>query len=183
MSTEQPQPAGAPHPTTALEKHVAFFDKDGDGYIRASETFAGFRKIGFNVVVSVFAAFLFHIAFSWITMGYPDLFFRIRVKSIRLAKHGSDSEIFTSEGDFDEARFDEANTQPPHTQISWSETMRFVRSSRNAFDPVGSIIALGEWSTLFLLISTKDGVMKKEDVRGVFDGTLFYHLTKETGKT
>jgi hypothetical protein len=41
---------------TPLQRHVAFFDRDKDGVIYASETYEGFRAIGAGVPLSAFSA-------------------------------------------------------------------------------------------------------------------------------
>ncbi|KAJ8518903.1 hypothetical protein ONZ45_g4077 [Pleurotus djamor] len=168
-------------PMSALEKHVAFFDKDGDGYVYPVDTFNGFRELGFKMSFSILSAILIHLLFSWITMRFPDPLLRIRVDNITKVKHGSDSEIYTSRGDFDENRFEysfNANTQPPHTQISWKEVEGFLNTNKNAYDPVGRAQAQAEWKALFKAIG-KDGFMRKEDLRAFYDGTLFYRLAEE----
>ena len=67
--------------------------------IAPGDTYAGFRRLGFNVALSAAAAIMIHGAMSPATAdgrGFPlnpAKFLRIYVDDIHLAKHGSDSEV------------------------------------------------------------------------------------------
>ncbi|XP_010271382.1 PREDICTED: probable peroxygenase 3 [Nelumbo nucifera] len=50
---------------TALQKHVAFFDRNKDGLIYPWETFEGFRAIGCGIPLSVAAAIFINGVLSW----------------------------------------------------------------------------------------------------------------------
>jgi peroxygenase len=62
------EPTPAPEQkATALQKHVQFFDADGDGRVTWSETYRGFRSLGFNFVASVFAACVINFSMAFAT--------------------------------------------------------------------------------------------------------------------
>ncbi|KAG9223447.1 hypothetical protein PLEOSDRAFT_1095851 [Pleurotus ostreatus PC15] len=166
---------------TPLEKHTAFFDTDGDGIIWPLDTFAGCRAIGFNLLTAALSAIIIHSGLSWATMRFPDPLFRLRVDKMEKAMHGSDSTSYTAQGDFDETRFDhtfELYTQPPHTSMSFGEVITMLNGQRNAYDFFGSFAALFEWLAMYLLLWPADGLMKKEDIRAIYDGSLFYTLAQ-----
>ncbi|KAF4584634.1 hypothetical protein EYR40_004623 [Pleurotus pulmonarius] len=166
---------------TALEKHTAFFDTDGDGIIWPMDTFVGCRAIGFNLLMATLAAIIIHSGLSWATMRFPDPLFRLSVDNMKKAMHGSDSTTYTAQGDFDETRFNrtfELYTQPPHTSMSLGDIITMLNGQRNAYDFFGSFAALFEWLAMYLLLWPADGFMKKEDVRAIYDGTLFYNLAQ-----
>lgn len=54
-------------------------------------------------------------------------------------KHGSDSESYTTTGEFDESRFTSIfnmYSQPPHDKLSFVEGVRMIHGNMNPFDPV-----------------------------------------------
>jgi hypothetical protein len=56
------------------------------------------------------------------------------------AKHGSDTEAYTSSGEFDAKRFDyifNIYSQPPHNALSFQEGVQMIHGNMNVFDPVG----------------------------------------------
>lgn len=52
---------------SVLQQHVAFFDRDDNGIIFPSETFAGMRALGFNAVTAFFIAAFFNSVLSYCT--------------------------------------------------------------------------------------------------------------------
>jgi hypothetical protein len=107
--------ANAHRTQTVLQQHVAFFDGDGDGIIWPTDTYRGFRALGFHAVLAALAAVIIHTAFSYPTlprpvtlpMSVPDPCFRLYTASIHRCKHGSDSGAFDNEGRFIPQRFED----------------------------------------------------------------------------
>ncbi|TFK38729.1 Caleosin [Crucibulum laeve] len=166
---------------TALQRHVAFFDGDDDGIIWPSDTYKGFREIKFGIFLSVLSALGIHIGFSYLTWGsiLPDPFFRLKIRYMHKAKHGSDSESYTKIGEFDETRFSyvfDMYSKPPHTHLSFNEILRMMRGNRGPYDPFGWLAAL-EWVAVYIMLWPEDGRMKREDVKGVYDGSIFYTIS------
>jgi len=105
--------APAQHPlyakSSALQKHTGFWDRDKDGVIYLSETYAGFRALGFNALLSIWSAIGFHVLHvSYPTQGswLPDPRFPVHVGRIDSAKHGSDTGTYTHEGGFNKQAFE-----------------------------------------------------------------------------
>ena len=176
----RPQP---PHPT-ALQQHVSFWDQDGDSIITPVDIYLGFRSLGFCIAFSILAL-LIPVFFSYPTRlahSYiPDPFFRIYTSSIHKAKHGSDTGVYDSDGHvrlllFDElfARFDRSGTGSLGSRELWD----LVRKDRVAADPAGWSFAMMEWSTTWLLLQ-RDGRVEKEDLRAIYDGSLFWRIREE----
>ncbi|KAF5356092.1 hypothetical protein D9756_004388 [Leucocoprinus leucothites] len=167
-----------------LQEHVAFFDKDRDGIIWPTDTLYGLRDLGFGYFWTIVGTLTIHLTFSWITWGSipPDPYFRLKVNRIHKAKHGSDTEVYTGTGEFDPDRFEYMwymYTEKPHTHITINETMRMVRGDLNPFDPFGWFCATFEWIPLFILLDPADGKMAKDDVKAVYDGSLFWRIAEQ----
>ncbi|KAF5356093.1 hypothetical protein D9756_004387 [Leucocoprinus leucothites] len=165
-----------------LQGHVAFFDRDNDGIIWPSDTFIGLREIRFSLFWTIVAVLVIHGGFSYMTWGswLPDPFFRLKIKRMHRAKHGSDSESYTTTGEFDEKRFNaifEMYSQPPHNKLSFTEGVRMIHGNMNPFDPFGWTAAVFEWWATYYLLWPEDGYLRKEDVREVYDGSIFYKLS------
>jgi len=169
---------------SVLQQHVAFFDKDQDGIIYPSDTYKGFRAIGFNVLFSLFAAVIINVAFSYYTLpGWiPSLKFPIYVDNIHRAKHGSDTEVYDTEGRFDPAKFDAIFSKyaiKHKDKLTFSEIQCMLTGNRNSNDLIGWVAAELEWVALYLIAKNKNGLVEKETIRRMFDGSLFEALAKQ----
>ncbi|KAF9449328.1 Caleosin-domain-containing protein [Macrolepiota fuliginosa MF-IS2] len=159
---------------TALQNHVSFFDRDEDGIIWPSDTMIALRELGFGLFWTVFGMMSIHLAFSWITWGtiIPDPFFRLKVNRMHKAKHGSDTEIYTTTGVFDDNRFNymfDMYTQEPHMHMTLGEMFTMLQGDRNPYDPFGWVCAFFEWFPTYIMLNPEDGKMKREDVKAVYD--------------
>lgn len=69
---------------------MLFWDLDADGIIWPSDTYRGFRRLGFNVAFSFVAIFVINGGFSYPTrLGtslIPDPFFKVYIDDIHKAK-------------------------------------------------------------------------------------------------
>jgi len=54
--------------------------------------------------------------------------------------------------------------------------MRQLKGQRVTADPFGWIASFFEWFATYLLLWPDDGVMKKDDIRRIFDGSIFYEI-------
>ena len=48
-------------------------------------------------------------------------------------------------------------------------------------DPVGWGAAIFEWLATWILLWPHDGVIRKDDVRAIYDGSIFWRIAKERG--
>ncbi|KAJ7867013.1 Caleosin related protein-domain-containing protein [Mycena olivaceomarginata] len=166
-----------------LQSHVAFFDADQDGTIWPTDTYNGFREIGFGVFFASLAMVFIHLGFSWFTgvTLLPDPFFRIQIAGIQNALHGSDTGTFTQTGDLDQARFDYVfalYSAPPHTHMTFKEGVRMVHRNRNMWDFFGWFASACDWAATYLLLWPEDGCVAKQDVHDILDGSLFPKLAQ-----
>lgn len=174
-----------PHrPLTMLQKHVLFWDRDCDGIIWPWQIYQGFRELGFNVIYSI-GSLLIPVFFSYPTrLGHswvPDPFFRIYFDTGNKSKHGSDSGIYTFDGEFNEDRFNEMFDYFDVDGVgglSADEMWALWKKNRCSWDPWGWCFAFMEWSTTWLLLQ-KDGRVWKDDFRACYDGTIFWKISSE----
>ncbi|KAL9629092.1 MAG: hypothetical protein Q9204_005475 [Flavoplaca sp. TL-2023a] len=190
---------------TALQLHVAFWDYNNDSIITPTEIYSGFRDLGFCIPFSL-GGLLINIFFSYpTTLGHswlPDPLFRIYTDSIHKAKHGSDTGVYSSDGNlrlmlFDEVfekmdsssaevptRFDNTTrleTDRREPSLGVGDLFRLHAKNRVAADPAGWSFAAMEWWTTWLLLQ-RDGRLWKEDLRSLYDGTLFWRIREEREK-
>ncbi|KAK9350930.1 Caleosin related protein-domain-containing protein [Lipomyces doorenjongii] len=187
-STEHPQgtkPWASQHKNyTVLQQHILFWDRDQDGQIYPVDIYRGFRDLGFNIIFSILAAVIISIGISYPTRlahSYlPDPFFRIYVDSIHKAKHGSDSGVIDNEGRFVPQNFENlfakyAKEDKSRSSLTLSELFLLMHGQRSVLDPFGWCASILEFSTTWLLIQ-KDRKIQKEDLRKVYDGSLFWDI-------
>ncbi|KAF8445353.1 Caleosin related protein-domain-containing protein, partial [Terfezia claveryi] len=168
---------------TVLQQHVAFFDRDKDGIIWPQDTYIGFRRIGFNILVSILAAFIIHLNLSFRTVPgvLPDPLFRIWLDNIHKTKHGSDTNTYDSEGRFSPQHFEDYFAKYSSTKkgLTYRDFLRGWNSNRRLFDPVGWCSEFLEWTATYLLLWPEDGIMRKEDIRRMYDGSLFWEIAEK----
>ncbi|PON70315.1 Caleosin-related [Parasponia andersonii] len=167
-----------------LQKHAAFFDLNHDGLIYPWETFQGFRKIGSGIALSTIATLFINITLSGKTRPgkCPNLLFPIEIKNIQRGKHGSDSGAYDSEGRFVPSKFEEIFAKHAHTHpdaLTGKEVRQLLRANRTGNFLNGWVGATAEWFVLFILAKDKNGLLTKDTVRAVYDGSLFERLEKE----
>jgi len=133
-----------------LEQHVSFFDRDGDGIIWPGDTFRGFHELGYHVFWCIVAVFVIHSGFSYFTSEswIPDPLFRLTVKNMHRAKHGSDTGSYDTEGRFIPYKFEEIFSKYDKDGkggLTFMEGMRMIRGNRMIADPTGWTAAFFEW--------------------------------------
>ncbi|KAI9793011.1 MAG: hypothetical protein M1835_007504 [Candelina submexicana] len=172
---------------TALQQHVLFWDRNGDGIITPPDIYIGFRSLGFSIPYSV-AGLLINLFFSYPTrLAYsylPDPLFRIYIPSIHKAKHGSDTGIYSSDGHFRPFLFEELFDKFDESGqggLGVNELFALLSKDRVAADPAGWSFAFMEWGTTWLLLQ-RDGRVWKEDLRQAYDGSLFYRIRDDREK-
>ncbi|GAY56501.1 hypothetical protein CUMW_172380 [Citrus unshiu] len=194
-----------PSNENVLQKHVAFFDRNHDGIVYPWETFKGFRAIGCGIPLSTGAALFINMGLSSKTRPgkFPSLLFPIEIKNIHKSKHGSDSGVYDSEGSytcisimpcsigFVPSKFEEIFTKHACTQpnaLTSDELMGMLKANREPKDYGGWLVffflfilvaAYSEWKILYVLCKDKNGLLRKDTVRAVYDGSLFEHMEKE----
>lgn len=115
---------------------------------------------------------------SWI----PSPTFAIYIKNIHKAKHGSDSEVYDTEGRFVPEKFEELFSKfakNDQTKLNYYELYAMTTANKNAVDPFGWTAEKLEWGITYMLLKDQGGFVTKEQLRGMFDGTLFLAIAKQ----
>ncbi|XP_044494538.1 probable peroxygenase 5 [Mangifera indica] len=175
--------AYVPAEQDALQKHVSFFDRDHDGIIYLSETVEGMIAIGLNPSLAKASATLIHMVISPKTTEgkLPNLKLPIVVKNIAKGKHGSDSGTYDAQGRFVPAKFEEIFSKHAHAHndsLTSNELMEMLKANRQPKDFQGWAASLAEWKVFYNLCKDKDGLLHKDTVKAIYDGSLFYQLEK-----
>ncbi|KAI2634972.1 Caleosin-domain-containing protein [Hypomontagnella submonticulosa] len=165
---------------TVLQQHCEFFDTDRDGVIWPQDTFWGFHRLGFGIILSFVAVLVIHSNFSYPTVSgwLPDPFFRVFVANIHKDKHGSDTGTYDFEGRFVPQRFEDLFTKygKGRDYLTIWDVWDLLKGQRCIADPVGWFGAFFEWLATYLMLWPADGKMMKEDIRGIYDGSIFFTI-------
>ncbi|GJD00582.1 caleosin domain containing protein [Colletotrichum higginsianum] len=153
---------------------------DNDGVIYPTDTFWGFRKLGFGIILSLLSVVIIHSNFSYPTLsGYlPDPLFRIYLANIHKDKHGSDTNTYDTEGRFNPQKFEDmfAKYAGGRDYMTVYDVLAMLKGQRLVADPIGWGGAFFEWTATYLMLWPADGRMTKEDIRGIYDGSIFYTI-------
>lgn len=109
---------------------------------------------------------------SWI----PDPLLRIHIARIHRDKHGSDTGTYDNKGRFRPQNFEEifANyDRDGKGGIHLLELLKMWVGQRVLMDFFGWTAFMLEWGATYLLIWPEDRVLRKEDIRKVYDGSIF----------
>jgi len=198
-----PRPARPP-----LNRHVDFFDTDGDGIVWPSDTILGLRRLGFSWPFAIFCGCCGHLGFAPKSVPHPkfdeitgivglliflprllwsyvpDPFFRVHSAHLVQTKHPCSTGGFNKEGWFDEEAFERIwaySGSPLKDKLTQSEALAMIKSYRHGnllVDRSGLIKGPFEWSLIFWVINPPDGYITKAQVRSCFAGTLFEEVAK-----
>ncbi|XP_015932055.1 probable peroxygenase 5 [Arachis duranensis] len=167
-----------------MQKHAAFFDTNHDGVIYPWETYKGLREIGVGILLSIGGTLFINVFLSRITRPgkFPSPLLPIEVKNIQLGKHGSDTGVYDTEGRFVPSTFEKIFIKHAHTHpnaLTYDELKEMIKANRQPKDLKGRIGSFVEWHLLYKIGKDKHGLLQKETIRGVYDGSVFEILKKE----
>ncbi len=167
-----------PERMTALQRHCAFFDRNGDGYITPKETYEGCRALGYGRTLSAALAASIHTALGWITARPPRPTLKVRLDRVHRGKHGSDTDVYDEDGQFVEERFARLFDRYDRNgdgALDRRELIARWRGDRDLYDFVGQVAAFFE-GVLTYMIAAENGKITKDAMRALYDGTLFYEI-------
>ncbi|PNT69512.1 probable peroxygenase 5 [Brachypodium distachyon] len=168
---------------TELQKHAAFFDSDKDGVVSFSETYNAFRDFGFGITASTVSATFINGFLGPKTRPENETSrLSVYIENIHKGIHGSDSGAYDAQGRFVPEKFDAIFSKHGKTvpdALTSAEVDELISANREPSDYAGWAGASAEWKILYSIGKDKDGLLRKEDARGVYDGSLFAKLVQE----
>ncbi|OTA97552.1 hypothetical protein M434DRAFT_26577 [Hypoxylon sp. CO27-5] len=170
-----------PYGTTENGWDMRHKDKtDHDGVIWPQDTFWGFHQVGFGIILSLVAVFIIHANFSYPTLSgwLPDPFFRIYTANVHKDKHGSDTGTYDTECRFSPQHFEDIFVKYAEGRdyLTIWDVWDLLKGQRCIMDPIGWFGAFFAWLATYLMLWPADSKMKKEDIRGIYDGSIFYTM-------
>ena len=175
---------------TTLQRHVSFFDDDGDRGVGVAECARGLRALGLAVGVAEATALAIVAPLSLQTRG-SLLAMNVDVDNVHKGMHDGDTGILDKRGRFDARRFEKVfgarsavdrNGEKAFTAI---DLTRMINANRETL--AGYVAAMAEWQLLLLLAADTKAIVAGVTVpalsvmriKSFYDGTLFYKLARE----
>ena len=175
---------------TTLQRHVSFFDDDGDRGVGVAECARGLRALGLAVGVAEATALAIVAPLSLQTRG-SLLAMNVDVDNVHKGKHDGDTGILDKRGRFDARRFEKVfgarsavdrNGEKAFTAI---DLTRMINANRETL--AGYVAAMAEWQLLLLLAADTKAIvagvtvpaLSVTRIKSFYDGTLFYKLARD----
>ncbi|MGE0492330.1 MAG: caleosin family protein [Vulcanimicrobiota bacterium] len=172
---------------TGLEKHVDFFDRDGDGDIQIPETYQGLRAMHMAAPKAALVATVINGALGPATGAPWYSPTTIITDNIHLGKHGSDTGIYDTQGQVVPERVDQmfnANDLDKNNALDAGEIEHLLAGNKTDSGQAG---ARAEFEMLLELAGQPTQVdgqtvnaLSRERFHQLYDGSLFYHLAGES---
>ncbi|KAL6710008.1 hypothetical protein ACN47E_009799 [Coniothyrium glycines] len=168
---------------SALQRHCEFWDTNGDGFIYPWDIFIGFRRLGFNLALCLWAAVTMALCSSYATQTswLPHPMFAINLNNIHCSRHGSTTGAYDLDSELDTRRFEaifDKYAAGKH-YLTGQSLYEIWRGQCVANDWFGWFAGGLEWIAMYILLWPEDGKMYKDDVRGVYDGSIFWKIAEE----
>lgn len=178
------QPSGATNHRTALQSHVDFFDRDGDGLIRVDESVEGLYALGLPRLVAYPVAYAIHLGLPKTRVDnawYRSL--TIDTARIHLGKHGSDTGAYDEQGNFVHPKFVAIFQYDLDQNDAIDEDELKAFHEGYATDD-GLSASKAEFGLLMFIagnLNTDTGLkeLDRATLEALYDGTLFYKLEQE----
>ncbi|RMZ72528.1 caleosin domain containing [Pyrenophora seminiperda CCB06] len=176
------QPDAANTRRSALRRHCDFWDTNNDGIIYPWDIYHGFRKLGFNLFLCLWAAvtMAFCSSYSTQTSLLPHPFFAIYLDNITRNRHGSTTGAYDLDAELDTRRFDMIFEKYAEGEefLTWRTMYGVWRGQCCANDWFGWFAGGLEWIAAYVLLWPQDGKMYKDEIRGIYDGTIFWKIAE-----
>ena len=174
---------------TALQRHVSFFDDDGDRGVGVAECARGLKAVGLPLGLAEAGALAIVAPLSLQTRG-SLLALNIDIEKVGKGKHDSDTGILDKRGRFNARRFAKVfgacSTFDRNGDKAFTATELNKMIAANRETLLGSLVSTVEWQVLLALAADTKAVERGRTVpalsvgrlKSFYDGTLFYRLAK-----
>ncbi|MBI5201627.1 MAG: hypothetical protein HY925_08595 [Elusimicrobia bacterium] len=168
---------------TALQKHIRFFDKDGNGTITRAETTLGLRELGLGRAKAAGTALVIHVFLGAKTTG-DRLSLDISVANIKLGKHGSDTGVYDAAGELVPEAFERmfAEFDVNKSGSLSAPELKAMTAANAKLRPGDSGASDAEFDLLLeVAADAQDSggkAISRARLRQFYDGTLLYNLAK-----
>jgi hypothetical protein len=175
---------------TTLQRHVSFFDDNGDRGVDVAECARGLRALGLPVGVAEAAALAIVVPLSVQTRG-SLLAMNVDIDKIQKGVHDGDTGILDKRGRFNARRFDKVfgaySTVDRNGDKAFTaaELTKMIKANRETL--AGYVAAIAEWQLLLMIAADTHAVegdrtvpaLSVARIKSFYDGTLFYKLARE----
>jgi hypothetical protein len=178
---------------TTLQRHVSFFDDNGDRGVDVAECTRGLKALGLPIGVAEAAALGIVAALSLQTRG-SLLAMNIDINNVQKGKHEGDTGILSRRGRFDARRFETVfggrSTVDRNGDKAFTATELTRMISANSRTGAGYLAASAEWLVLLAVAADTKAIeggrqvpaLSLARIKSFYDGTLFYRLAKERAR-
>ena len=175
---------------TTLQRHVSFFDDNGDRGVDVGECTRGLKALGVPVGIAEAAALAIVVPLSIQTRG-SLLAMNVDIDNIHKSKHDSDTGILDKRGRFNAKRFDKVfggrSTVDRDGDKAFHATELTHMISANRETLLGTLVSTVEWRLLLALAADTKAMeggktvpaLSVARIKSFYDGTLFYQLARE----
>jgi hypothetical protein len=174
---------------TTLQRHLSFFDDNGDRGVDLAECTRGLKALGLPIGVAEAAALAIVAGLSLQTRG-SLLAMNVDIENAQKGKHDSDTGILDKRGRLDARRFDKVfgahSTVDRNGDKAFTATelTRMIRANRETLS--GFVAAMAEWQLLLMIAADTHAVegghavpaLSIARMKSFYDGTLFYELAR-----
>ena len=177
--------------TSALERHVSFFDPDATGKVTIGQTWAGLGRLGIGLGYRLLLTPIINGFLGYLTQGKVS--FDIAVSKIADGKHPFDTGSFGDDGQVDEAALSTLVATGTGQALTAKEMRTLILARGNRRPKMGKLAgSLGRWFSgkeVKLLFCLAADTTKREDgqdvpavtprtLRRLYDGSLFHLLAR-----
>jgi hypothetical protein len=177
--------------TSALERHVSFFDPEATGKVTFGQTWAGLGRLGIGLGYRLLLTPIINGFLGYLTQGKVS--FEIVVSKIADGKHPFDTGSFGDDGQVDESAFATLIDTGTGGALTAKEMRALILARGNRRPKMGKLAgSLGRWFSgkeVKLLFCLAADTTKREDgqdvpavtprtLRRLYDGSLFHLLAR-----
>lgn len=177
--------------TSALERHVSFFDPDATGTVTMGQTWAGLGRLGIGLGYRLLLTPIINGFLGYLTQGKVS--FDIVVTKIADGKHPFDTGSFGDDGQVDEKALATLVETGTGGALTAREMRTLILARGNRRPKMGKLAgSLGRWFSgkeVKLLFCLAADTTKREDgqdvpavtprtLRRLYDGSLFHLLAR-----